>query len=107
RGRPTNAREHEYSPMSQPTADLNVRLTQPLIPPEELEARVPIGERARATVIDGRRAVQAVLRGEDSRLLVITGPCSIHDERAAVEYAERLAGVAERVRDRLLIVMRV
>ncbi len=60
-----------------------------------------------ATVINGREAVKRILRGEDSRLLVIVGPCSIHDEKAALEYAERLVELSKQLADRLCVVMRV
>jgi 3-deoxy-7-phosphoheptulonate synthase len=93
--------------MTRPTADLNVKRTERLAPPEELEARIPITDRARETVIRGRQTLQAILDGEDDRLLLITGPCSIHDERAALEYAERLQRVAEAVSERIAVVMRV
>ena len=58
-------------------------------------------------VRDSRQAIRDVLHGRDDRLLVITGPCSIHDREAALEYARRLSAVNERLKDRLLIVMRV
>ncbi|MBM3139963.1 MAG: 3-deoxy-7-phosphoheptulonate synthase [Chloroflexi bacterium] len=91
----------------QPTADLNVRSTLTLVTPDELARRVPLTDAARDTVVRGRREVEAVLGGEDPRLLVITGPCSIHDQEAGMEYARRLAGLAERVREQVLVVMRV
>jgi len=59
------------------------------------------------TVLRGRHAVQAVLRGEDPRVLIIVGPCSIHDDEAALEYGKRLAKLSEHVGDRILLVMRV
>jgi 3-deoxy-7-phosphoheptulonate synthase len=92
---------------SDTTSDLRVARTVRLSTPDELAARVPLTGRAVETVLRSRREVQAVLRGEDSRYLVIAGPCSIHDEGAALEYAERLMGLAERVRDEILLVMRV
>src|SRR6185503_8419658 len=58
-------------------------------------------------VVDGRQAVADVLNGVDDRLLVVVGPCSVHDAKAAHEYAERLRPVAERLSDGLLVVMRV
>jgi len=62
---------------------------------------------ANVTVVEGREAVKRILRGEDSRLLVIVGPCSIHDEKAALEYAGRLRELSQQVADRLYVVMRV
>jgi len=89
------------------TQNLNVTSLDPLISPGDLEARLPLTDPSRATVVSGRRAVEAVLRGDDPRLLVVVGPCSIHDPAAALVYAERLAELAARVQDRLLVVMRV
>ena len=89
------------------TRDVNVRSVEPLITPIELVAKLPITREAEMTVLKGRRQIQDILRGEDSRFMVITGPCSVHDEKAALEYAERLSRLSKRLSDRLLIVMRV
>jgi len=89
------------------TQNLNVARLDPLISPGDLEARLPLNDASRATVVSGRRAVEAVLSGNDPRLMVVVGPCSIHDPAAALEYAGRLAELADQVRDRLLVVMRV
>ena len=67
----------------------------------------PLTAEAAKTVIEGREQVQQVLNGEDHRLLIIVGPCSIHDERAGFEYAGRLSELAKQVQDRILVVMRV
>jgi len=90
-----------------PTQDLNVRETIPLIAPNTLLAEFPMTEAANRTVVQGRSEVQQILRGEDRRLLMVLGPCSIHDPKSAMEYAEKLAPVARQVADRMLIVMRV
>lgn len=95
------------SPTPPSTQNLNVASLDPLISPGDLEARLPLTDASRQTVLDGRQAVEAVLRGDDPRLLVVVGPCSIHDPAAALVYAERLAKLATRVQDRLLVVMRV
>ena len=89
------------------TRDVNVRSTEPLIAPIELVSKLPITSNAENTVLEGRRQIQEILRGEDPRFIVVTGPCSIHDRGAALEYAERLARLSRRLDDRLLIVMRV
>lgn len=89
------------------TRDVNVLKTEQLIPPAELIEDLPASPAGRQTVIEGRRAVQAILDGEDSRFLVIAGPCSIHDERAALEYAERLVALGRKLDDRMLVAMRV
>jgi 3-deoxy-7-phosphoheptulonate synthase len=77
------------------------------VPPARLAALLPLDEAATRTVVEGRQAVERVLAGEDSRLMAIVGPCSIHDLDAARDYASRLLKLAERVNDRLLVVMRV
>lgn len=87
--------------------DVNIRSTVSLMSPVELVSELPLTPKAESTVLDGREQIQRTLRGEDTRFLVITGPCSIHDGKAALEYAERLAEVARRVDDRLLMVMRM
>ncbi len=90
-----------------PTTDLNVRETVPLISPTKMKAEAPISERANRTVVDGREAVKHVLDGTDPRLLVIAGPCSIHNPEAGLEYARRLKRLADQVSDQMLVVMRV
>ncbi|MGE4489989.1 MAG: 3-deoxy-7-phosphoheptulonate synthase [Kiritimatiellales bacterium] len=90
-----------------PIENLRVESVTPLITPNELKQQLPPGDAACATVASGREAVRAVLERRDSRLLVVTGPCSIHDPAAALDYAKRLTELNEQVRDRYLIVMRV
>jgi len=92
--------------MIRPTDDLRIRDVRPLIPPAILLEEIPISERASNVVADARAAIAAILSGEDRRLLVVAGPCSIHDTRAAFEYAQRLKTIADRFAGRLLIVMR-
>ena len=89
------------------TNDLHISAFQPLIPPSSLKAEFPMSEKANTTVIEGRRSLQNILSGTDKRMIAVVGPCSIHDQEAAVEYAKRLRGLAERVKDTLRIVMRV
>ncbi|AVI84764.1 3-deoxy-7-phosphoheptulonate synthase [Pseudomonas syringae pv. tomato] len=72
----------------------------------ELKMRLPLNATLTEQVAAHRRAVRAILNGEDSRLLVIVGPCSIHDPQSALEYAERLASLAAEVSDQMLLVMR-
>jgi 3-deoxy-7-phosphoheptulonate synthase len=93
--------------MPTPTDDLRIKDLKPLLPPAILMEEIPASERACATVATGRSEVARCLRGEDSRLLLVVGPCSIHDPAAGLDYARRLAQVAVRYRDDLLIVMRV
>ena len=91
----------------QPTQNLNVAGTTPLVSPSELEAEHPATLASNRAVVEGRDAIRAILRGDDPRLLVVAGPCSIHDPDAAIEYAGRLAELKHRYADRLYIVMRV
>src|SRR6185295_16755560 len=92
--------------MIRPTDDLRIRDVRPLIPPAILLEEIPIGERASNVVADARAAIAAIIAGADPRLVVVAGPCSIHDPRAAFEYAGRLKAIADRLADDLLIVMR-
>ena len=89
------------------TDDLRIAALRPLIQPQVLMEELPIGEKSSATVAKGREQIQAVLHGDDDRLLVVVGPCSIHDPVAALDYARRLKASPTRPRDDLLIVMRV
>src|SRR5262245_33438064 len=89
------------------TDDLRIEGLRPLLPPAILMEELPLTERSSRTVAEGRQQVQAVLRGEDDRVLVVVGPCSIHDPRAAREYAGRLFEAATRSAEDLLVVMRV
>jgi 3-deoxy-7-phosphoheptulonate synthase len=91
----------------QATHDLRIAAYTPLMTPDRLEALLPVSDRARETVTAGRAAIDRILDGRDPRLMVICGPCSIHDEKAAREYAERLAALGEQLRETLLVVMRV
>lgn len=75
--------------------------------PNELRGALPLGHDASAWVAHARHEIAAVLRGDDARVLAIVGPCSIHDPEAALEYAQRLLPVRDRLRGRLLICMRV
>jgi len=93
--------------MSTTTSDLHVVETRPLVAPSLLHADLPTDAAATQTVAAARGRIQAILRGEDQRLLVIVGPCSVHDVDAAREYARRLAPLRERHADQLEVVMRV
>jgi 3-deoxy-7-phosphoheptulonate synthase len=89
------------------TYDLRVEKFEPLIAPSQLKDRLPMSDTSQRTVIQGRAAIADILTGVDKRLLVIAGPCSIHDEKAALEYARRLKGLAGLVDETMLLVMRV
>ncbi|MEU6861429.1 3-deoxy-7-phosphoheptulonate synthase [Glycomyces sp. NPDC046736] len=89
------------------TGDLRVTGFQPLVPPNTLRAELPLGPERAALVEQSRRAVNNVLAGTDDRLLLVVGPCSVHDPDAAADYARRLAAAAAPLADDLLVVMRV
>jgi 3-deoxy-7-phosphoheptulonate synthase len=80
---------------------------EPLLSPAALLHELPLGEEPQEVVASTRAEVRAVLDGDNDRLLVVTGPCSVHDPKAALDYAARLAVLRERLADDLLIVMRV
>ena len=87
----------------------NVHITneQILITPEELKRKIPLEPRLESQVAASRQTIADIIAGRDSRLLVVCGPCSIHDTEAALEYASQLKQLAEEVQDELYIVMRV
>ena len=89
------------------TDDLRIREIKELSTPEEVMRDIPRNLTATRVVMAARNAIHAILNGADDRLVVIVGPCSIHDPIAAVDYATRLATLRERLADRLEIVMRV
>ena len=78
-----------------------------MITPAELKAELPLSDDAYKTVLNGRQTIQNILDGKDKRLFVVIGPCSIHDIKAAHEYADRLAVLAKEVEDSIFVVMRV
>ena len=89
------------------TDDLRIAGIDPLISPAVLSYYLPITEQAASLVAQARDGAEAILTGKDERLLVVVGPCSIHDTSAALEYGERLKGAIDRYSDDLLIMMRV
>jgi 3-deoxy-7-phosphoheptulonate synthase len=89
------------------TDDLRIKWTRVVLPPVFLEEELPVTDKAAATVYDARTAIGEILAGRDPRLLVVVGPCSIHDTKAAREYAERLKRVSPEFARELLLVMRV
>jgi 3-deoxy-7-phosphoheptulonate synthase len=92
--------------MLQPTDDLRITEVRPLIPPAILLEEIPISEAASHVVSSARAALSRVINGSDPRLVVIAGPCSIHDTRAALEYAGRLKQLADRYAGHLIVLMR-
>jgi 3-deoxy-7-phosphoheptulonate synthase len=89
------------------TQDLHVKEIVRLLTPRELKAQLPTTAAANAHVARSRERVIRILRREDPRLLVVVGPCSIHDEKSALDYAARLNGLREKFAGRMEIVMRV
>jgi 3-deoxy-7-phosphoheptulonate synthase len=89
------------------TDNLNVLGMEAMPTPEDVKNGLPIDERARATVLAGRAALRDILDRRDHRLFVVVGPCSIHDPKAALEYAQRLRALALEVEDTMVLVMRV
>ncbi|MFB0961975.1 MAG: 3-deoxy-7-phosphoheptulonate synthase [Pseudomonas sp.] len=90
-----------------PIDDLNIASNVTLITPEQLKKKIPLSAKAQQTVSHGRQVVRNILDGKDHRLFIVIGPCSIHDVKAAHEYADRLKALAEEVSDTLFLVMRV
>ncbi len=88
-------------------SDLHIKQIEALISPEQLQSKFPVPGAIAATIANGRDQVEQILSGEDPRLLVIVGPCSIHDEKAALEYASKLKTLADKVSNQILVVMRV
>ncbi len=93
--------------MTYQTDDLRITAIKELASPQQVLADLPITENAAKTVYQTRQDIYKILRNEDDRLLVVIGPCSIHDPEAAMEYANRLKKIADELRDDLLVVMRV
>ncbi len=90
-----------------PLEDLRVRGVSRLITPSQIKEQSPATCSQRETVLRGRTGARAILRGEDDRMLVVVGPCSIHDPVGALDYARRLAALSRKAIDRYLIIMRV
>ncbi len=93
--------------MSQPTTDVHIAAYSELPTPRQLIEELPRNAGQEAFITQSRQEIQRIIFGDDPRLLCIVGPCSIHDVEAGREYAKRLAALAEEVKDRLYLVMRV
>lgn len=91
----------------QPTQNLNIIEEIPLIPPQELVGSLPCSETSNSVVANSRETVRKILTREDPRMMAIVGPCSIHDRKAAMEYAGKLKALAEELSDQLFVIMRV
>ncbi|WCP69115.1 3-deoxy-7-phosphoheptulonate synthase AroG [Vibrio tubiashii] len=89
------------------TDDVRINKSKELLPPVAVLEKFPATESASSTTFRSREAISNILKGEDDRLLVIIGPCSIHDPEAAIEYGKRLKVLRDELGDRLEVVMRV
>jgi 3-deoxy-7-phosphoheptulonate synthase len=90
-----------------PTQNLHVKSALRLVTPRALKAELPLSEASNRTVVESRARIQKILQQQDSRLLVVIGPCSIHDVKGALEYGTRLNTLRKELADRMEIVMRV
>src|SRR3954465_2711731 len=90
-----------------PIDDVRIREIKELSPPDQVLREIPASEEMAAAVYEARQAIHRIPVGGDDRLLVVTGPCSIHDPRSALEYATRLRAEADRLSSGLFVVMRV
>jgi 3-deoxy-7-phosphoheptulonate synthase len=89
------------------TENLRVQKIKKLVTPAKLKEELPLGTELTNKVLADRETVRNIIQRKDDRLLIVIGPCSIHDPEAALDYAKRLAQLAEKVKDRFFIVMRV
>ena len=89
------------------TNNLKIKSITPIIAPTDLRQVFPMSEQSGACVSSSRAAIHKILKGEDRRLMVVVGPCSIHDPKGALEYAEKLAALSKEVSEELLLIMRV
>ena len=87
--------------------DVNIHSLTPMLPPHELLEELPITDAARAVVMEGRQTVRNIIDRTDPRLMMVIGPCSVHDPEAAMDYARRLKKLSDQVSDSIYIVMRV
>ena len=93
--------------MTQKLDNVNIASQELLITPEQLKTDIPLTEAAVKTVTEGRATINNILDRKDHRLFVVIGPCSIHDVKAAKEYALKLKALADEVSDTIYLVMRV
>ena len=101
------AMKHLQYPGQKAIENINIERPEILVTPAEMKIEIPISDKARQTCADGRKAIENILERKDHRMFVVVGPCSIHDLKAAHEYAKKLKELSDKVSDTLLIVMRV
>jgi len=88
------------------TDNLNIVEFKPLITPEQLKEKYPLSDEVAHLIAQSRKTIQSILQNEDKRRIIITGPCSLHDKKAALDYANRLKKLQDIFQDKLLIIMR-
>ncbi|MBU7586162.1 MAG: 3-deoxy-7-phosphoheptulonate synthase [Nostoc sp. TH1S01] len=88
-------------------SNTNIKSSHILLTPHDVKTRLPITKSAEHTVLKYRQELEHILDFQDSRKFIVVGPCSIHDTKAAIEYAEKLKALADKVKDKLLLIMRV
>lgn len=86
---------------------INVKAIEPLLSPRELKEKFSMDDEVRKVIFQGREAIRNILDSKDDRLLVIMGPCSVHDPKAAIEYAEKIKKISDDVKNEVFVVMRV
>jgi 3-deoxy-7-phosphoheptulonate synthase len=85
----------------------NIKSSHVLLTPHDVKTKLPITKSAEHTVLQYRHELEQILDFQDRRKFIVVGPCSIHDTKAAIEYAEKLKTLADKVKDKLLLIMRV
>ncbi len=93
--------------MTASTNNLNIESTEILLTPEKIKAQLPLRLELQASITQHRKTLHDILDKKDSRLFIVVGPCSIHDPKAALEYAHKLKKLADHVSDKIVLVMRV
>ncbi|NES86662.1 MAG: 3-deoxy-7-phosphoheptulonate synthase [Moorea sp. SIO2B7] len=88
-------------------SDTRIDFSKVLLTPQDIKDKLPLSDEAKRTVLQGRQEIENIIDGKDSRKFIVVGPCSIHDVNLAKEYAQKLKKIADKVKDKLLLVMRV
>ena len=88
------------------TYDINIKNYKNLEPPKEFLEELPITSQVSENVTESREIIKKIISGKDKRLLIITGPCSIHDEKSGIEYAEKLVSIKNQIDKNIYLVMR-
>jgi hypothetical protein len=97
----------EISAMINKLINTNIKSSHVLLTPNEVKEKLPLNKTAEHTILKFRQEIEHILDFQDRRKFIVVGPCSIHDPKAAIEYGEKLHALAEKVQDKLLLIMRV